>query len=387
MRKRTLSQGLERTAVYGRESGLPERACLTIRKDTAETFGCERGIPVCLSYRQEKANSGGPIRRSRPMPWRCVGHRCGGRILLPTSEGLLIHEENGWQKIDRSVGLRGTVYSVFEDRQHTLWIGLEGRDLRNGLATGNGRTTRLRAGWETIWCTRCCRGGRSMLVAPREGCSRDRRQFNMVWKRVAGVGNFPVHSLQLAPDGTFGSAPRHMCGRLRLPAGSVEWFGEEQGLTGRQAYTLRFDRNNGSGPPPRLACLWPVPLPGFSRIAELPATRIWRSPRGPMARSGPGCGRLYSYGAGLWKNFTQTDGLSNRKCFRWCGRQRQNVGRLSLRWRNRPRPIVARGLEVDKACNGAHRRNPLLPRFRRSGPAVAGRNEASTFGMVPLEPL
>ncbi|MGA9643102.1 MAG: hypothetical protein WBQ72_17020 [Terriglobales bacterium] len=52
-----------------------------------------------------------------------------GRILLPSPDGLLVEWENGWRKIDRNVGLRGTVYAVMEDRQHSLWIGLAGRGL------------------------------------------------------------------------------------------------------------------------------------------------------------------------------------------------------------------------------------------------------------------
>jgi hypothetical protein len=52
-----------------------------------------------------------------------------GRILIPSPDGLLIRDEKGWQKIDRSVGLRGAVYAAFEDRQHSLWIGLAGRGL------------------------------------------------------------------------------------------------------------------------------------------------------------------------------------------------------------------------------------------------------------------
>jgi len=38
--------------------------------------------------------------------------------------------------VDRSVGLRGTVYSAFEDRQHSLWIGLAGRGLAQWLGYG-----------------------------------------------------------------------------------------------------------------------------------------------------------------------------------------------------------------------------------------------------------
>src|ERR1700691_27211 len=138
----------------------------------------------------------------------------------------------------------------------------------------------------------------------------------MVWKQVAGVGNFPVHSLQLAPDGDLWLGTETQgAGRMRLPAGSVEWFGEAQGLTGRQVYTLRFDREQR---------LWAAteaglfvagaPYRRFSRIAELPATRIWAVAEGTDGTIwAGGTGGLYSYEAGLWKNFKKTDGLSNQE--------------------------------------------------------------------------
>jgi len=77
-----------------------------------------------------------------------------GRILLPSSDGLLIHDPKGWQKIGRSAGLRGAVYAAFEDRQHSLWIGMAGVALFSGADTRNGRVIHRRAASGAILCTK-----------------------------------------------------------------------------------------------------------------------------------------------------------------------------------------------------------------------------------------
>lgn len=307
------------TAVYGRESGLPEHACMTIRKDRDGNLWVRaRNVGVFeLPAGESKFR-----RPDTPFAPDAMGGvsaiDADGRILLPTSEGLLMRQQNGWQKIDRTVGLRGTVYSVFEDRQHTLWIGLEGRGLAQwlGYREWENYTTASGLGNDLVYEI-LPQADRSILVGTEGGLFRgERRQFSMVWKRVAGVGNFPVHSLQLAPDGELWlGTETHGAGRLRLPAGSVEWFGEEQGLAGKQAYTLRFDRKQRLWAATEAGLFMAsAPYRKFSRVTELPAARIWAVAEGKdgVIWAG-GTGGLYSYQAGHWKNFTKTDGLSNQE--------------------------------------------------------------------------
>jgi len=307
------------TVVYGRESGLPEGACMTIRKDGEGNLWVRARNAGVFELPAGESKFRRPDTPFTPDAMGGVsGIDAEGRILLPTSEGLLIREKNEWQKIDRTVGLRGTVYSVFEDRQHTLWIGLEGRGLAQwlGYREWENYTTETGLGNDLVYEMLPQADG-SMLVGTEGGLFRgERRQFNMVWKRVAGVGNFPVHGLRLAPDGELWlGTETHGAGRMQLPAGSVEWFGEKQGLTGRQAYTLRFDREQRlwAGTDAGLFMAKP-PYRSFSRIAELPATRIWAVAEGKDGTIwAGGMGGLYSYAAGRWKNFTKTDGLSNQE--------------------------------------------------------------------------
>ena len=307
------------TGVYGRESGLPERACLTIRKDGGGNLWVRARNAGVFELPAGESKFRRPDTPFTPGAMGGVsGIDAEGRILLPTPEGLLIREENGWQKIDRKVGLRGTVYSVFEDRQHTLWIGLEGRGLAQwlGYRQWESYTTESGLGNDLVYEMLQQADG-ATLVGTEGGLFRgERQQFSMVWKRVAGVGNFAVHSLQLAPDGELWlGTETHGAGRMHLPTGSVEWFGEEQGLAGKEAYTLRFDREQR---------LWAAteaglfvaraPYRRFSRITELPATRIWAVAEGTDGTIwAGGTGGLYSYKGGLWKNFKKTDGLSNQE--------------------------------------------------------------------------
>jgi len=56
----------------------------------------------------------------------------GGRLLVPTVEGLVIDEEKEFRTVGPREGLRGPVYSVLQDREGAIWVGLAGRAWRGG---------------------------------------------------------------------------------------------------------------------------------------------------------------------------------------------------------------------------------------------------------------
>ena len=118
------------TTVLGRESGLPERVWLVIRKDGEGNLwirGQNAGVFMLPRGQTRFRRPDSPV---SPNGLNGVpGLDADGRILLPSPDGLLIRSKAGWRKIDRSGGLRGTVYAAFEDRQQSLWIGLAGRGL------------------------------------------------------------------------------------------------------------------------------------------------------------------------------------------------------------------------------------------------------------------
>jgi len=308
----------DRTTVFGRDSGLPDRAYLAIQKDHNGNLWVrakDAGVFV-LPAGQTRFR-----RPDAPIPGSAMGRiatDAEGRILLPSTDGLLLQDEKGWQKIDRSVGLRGVVYAAFEDRQHSLWIGLAGRGLAEWRGYRQWESYSSASGLASdIVYEILPRADGSLLVGTEGGLFRGtRRQFGISWKKVASLAGFPVHSLQMAPDGDLwiGTETRGAA-RIDARTGRVQWFGEEQGLSGKAAYTLRFDREQR---------LWAAteaglfvagaPYQKFSRITELPSTRIWAIAEGTDGTIwAGGAGGLFGYSAGRWRNWTRADGLSNQE--------------------------------------------------------------------------
>ena len=308
----------DRTTVFGRDNGLPDRVCLGIQKDRDGNLWVRAknaGVFV-LPVGQTRFR-----RPDAPIPGIEMGLAAidaEGRILLPSANGLLIRDEKGWQKIDRSVGLRGAVYAAFEDRQHSLWIGLEGRGLVEWRGYREWESYSTASGLPSdIVYEILPQADGSLWVATEGGLFRGTRQpFGISWKSVAGLVGLPVHSLQVAPAGDLwiGTETRGAA-RIDARSGGVQWFGQKQGLSGRAAYTLRFDHEQR---------LWAAtdeglfvartPYQKFSRITELPSTRIWAIAEGTDGTIwAGGVGGLFGLSDGHWRNWTRADGLSNQE--------------------------------------------------------------------------
>jgi len=129
----------------------------------------------------------------------------------------------------------------------------------------------------------------SLWVATEAGLFRgEHRLFGMSFKPIGGLGGFAVHSLRRSPNGDLwiGTETRGAA-RIDARTGKAEWFGEEQGLIGKAAYTLRFDREHR---------LWvatesglfmaKAPYRRFSQIAELRRRGYGRLLKAQMARYG-----------------------------------------------------------------------------------------------------
>jgi diguanylate cyclase (GGDEF)-like protein len=306
------------TRVLGPESGLPHSAVMVIRKDGEGNLWVRArnaGVLV-LPPGQTKFR-----RPDVPISDTVVGIPsvdADGRILLPSPDGLLIREGKSWHKIDRSLGLRGAVYSVFEDRQHSLWIGLAGRGLVQwrGYREWMSYSTASGLASDIVYEIQPQVDG-TVWVGTEGGLLRgERRLFGIRWKKVAGLSGFPVHSVRTTTSGDLWiGTEAHGAARLHTGGGAVEWFGEAQGLLGKSPYTLRFDHYQR---------LWAAteaglfratpPYQRFSRVAELPSTQFWTLAE---ASDGSiwagGAGGLFVYANGQWKNFTRANGLSNQE--------------------------------------------------------------------------
>lgn len=311
-------QDRDKTIVFGRDSGLPDRAWLAIRKDGDGNLWVrakDAGVFVLPAGKSRFRRPDAPIPGSE---LGLVATDAEGRILIPSPDGLLIRDGKSWQKIDRSVGLRGVVYSAFEDRQHSLWIGLAGRGVDEWRGYREWESYSTASGLPSdIVYEILPRADGSLWVATEAGLFRGtRRQFGIAWKGVAGLVGFPVHSLQMSPGGDLwvGTETRGAA-RLQVRTGAVQWFGQEHGLAGKAAYTLRFDREQRLWAATEAGLFVAMaPYDKFSRIAELPSTRIWAIAEGTDGTMwAGGTGGLFGYSAGRWRTWTRADGLSNEE--------------------------------------------------------------------------
>ena len=305
------------TTVFGEQNGLPGRQWQAIRKDREGNLWV-RGRNAGVF--EKKAGESTFKKPDSPALANALGGvpavDTDGRILLPSPDGLFIQEGDRWQKVGRAAALRGTVYAAFEDRQHSLWIGLAGRGLAQWRGYGEWESYSAASGLGSDLVYEILpRPDGTMWLATEAGLYRgEQRNLVFQWKRFAGLGTFPAHSLQMDQGGDLwiGTETRGAA-RIRLATGSVEWFGEKQGLTGKAAYVLRFDREHR---------LWAAtetglfvsrpPYRSFSRIEEIPERRIWGvAEASDGAIWAGGAGGLYRYAGGHWRNWTPADGMSN----------------------------------------------------------------------------
>lgn len=305
------------TRVFGRESGLPDRPIQVIQKDRTGNLWVRAQNGGVLEWPAGKA---GFERPKLPFPSDNMGGvpslDSDGRILLTSPVGLLIGDKKGWQKVDRSVGLRGTVYAAFEDRQHSLWIGLAGRGLAQWLGYSEWESYSTESGLASDLVYEILpREDGTLLVGTEAGLFRgEPRPFGMSFKSVAGLNGFAVHSLRRLSDGDvwIGTETRGVA-RIDARTGKVMWFGERQGLIGKAAYTLRFDREQRLWVATEAGLfLATPPYRMFSRITDLPSTRVWAVAEGTDGTVWAGAvGGLYEFAAGRWRNLTRSDGLTN----------------------------------------------------------------------------
>jgi diguanylate cyclase (GGDEF)-like protein len=306
------------TRVFGIESGLPDYPLIVIRKDRDANLWVRTRTEGVFELPAGESKFRRPEVLIKGTVVGIPGVDADGRILLPSTDGLLISDGKVWQKIDRSFGLRGVVYSVFEDRQRTLWIGLAGRGLAQwrGYLDWKSYSTASGLASDIVYEIQP-QGDGTVWVGTEGGLLRgERRGPGIRWTKVAGLNGFPVHGVRAAPNGDLWiGTEAHGAARFHVKTGTVEWFGPAQGLLGKSPYALRFDREHR---------LWAAtdaglfvasaPYQKFSRVPELPATQIWAVAEGSDGSLwAGGAGGLFAYANGRWQNFTRDSGLSNQE--------------------------------------------------------------------------
>jgi diguanylate cyclase (GGDEF)-like protein len=304
--------------VFGEESGLPKQQVRALTKDGSGNLWVRAAVEGLFELpagqtRFRKAEL--PVSSATVVGAPTVDG--AGRLLLPTPGGLLIRDGDNWKQIDQSHGLRGAVYSVFEDRQHSLWIGLGGRGLVQWSGYGEWENYSNSSGLpsDMVWEIRQQANG-TLWVGTEGGLTRGVHNAQGIrWSEVANLKGIPVHGLQFGMDGDLWiGTETNGVARLNPQSEQVKWFGAGQGLTGKQAYTFCLDHRGR---------LWVAteaglyvaesPYERFSRARELPSSRIWvvrEGSDGTVWAGGPD--GLFALIAGHWKTFRQSDGLGGQ---------------------------------------------------------------------------
>jgi diguanylate cyclase (GGDEF)-like protein len=339
--------------VYGRKNGLPAHMVVAIRKDREGNLWLRlRDVGVMLLPAGKTQFQRPGFLRPDQILSSIPAIDSDGRALIPMPDGILVGEENHWQKIDHTSGLRGVAYTAFEDRQHSLWIGMEGRGLVQwrGYREWENYSTNSGLASESVYEILPQPNG-PIWVATEGGLLRGERQrIGIQWKLVAGLEGIPVHSVRKASDGALWlSNKTRGVGRFDVHTGKVKWFGEAQGLN-KVVFTLCFDRQQrlwvGTDAGLYMA---KVPYERFDRISELPVTRYRTIAEGSDGTLWVGgANGLSSFAGDRWKSYAESD--PNKKQVLTLGAGANGTMWVAYRLTNqidrvRPRPD---GLDIEK---------------------------------------
>ncbi len=243
-----------------------------------------------------------------------------GRVLLPSASGLYLDGSEGWRLVDQEAGLQGTPYSVLEDRQHRLWIGMASRGLAEWQGFGQWEKYSAASGLsnDVVFQILPVKDG-SMWVGTDSGLFHGNPEHgHMKWKHFDPLGRSEVTSILQREDGMLlAGMGMHGVARVDPVRGEVEWYGKLQGLSNKMVHALRFDRHKQ---------LWVAtdsgiyraepPYTRFSQIREFGAGRFWALViAGNGAVWAGGEDGLFAYSGHNLKRWTHADGLSNQEVF------------------------------------------------------------------------
>ena len=168
-----------------------------------------------------------------------------GDLVFPASHGLIIHNSNGWHSVSMAQGLRGTVYSVLQDREGTLWIGLAGRGLVRwaGYKQFEAFTSQSGLSSDLVYQTLPEKDG-SIWVGTESGLSHGvLHNATYAWTQIPAFAKIPIHTIQrdLSGDLWLGTETLGLA-RFDPITQHVTWFGADRGLDGINVSLIHIDR-------------------------------------------------------------------------------------------------------------------------------------------------
>ncbi len=239
-----------------------------------------------------------------------------GRLLAPTTEGLAIWQDGKFRIAGRMAGILPPVFSVLQDREGSVWLGLAGRGLARWLGYSEWESFSAQSGLTSETVYEILPGGKGdVWVGTESGFFRGIQTENghaWEWTQQKALNSIPVHAVRRDDSGyiwlgTDGKG----AGRFDPKTGAVKWYAANEGLGGRSPYTIIIDRNQ---------TVWAGTEKGiftlakgaakFERVETATKLRCWtllEAPNGDIwAGTGDG---LWHLSGGVWKRFSMNDGL------------------------------------------------------------------------------
>ena len=149
-----------------------------------------------------------------------------------------------WKLIGAGEGLEGdTVTTVYQDREDSLWIGLWGAGLARWSGHQEWQSWTIGDGLRSnvIWAVRRQPGGPVWIGTDRGLARMDGDSIRRTWTKASGLAGDKIKAVALGPDGAVwaGSLPG---GVSRVgPAGDIQNYGVESGLTDTHVIALFID--------------------------------------------------------------------------------------------------------------------------------------------------
>jgi diguanylate cyclase (GGDEF)-like protein len=241
-----------------------------------------------------------------------------GRLLVPTIQGLIVVDGAHRREVGKREGLRAPVYSVLQDREGSVWLGLAGRGLARWQGYGEWDGFSPDSGLDSELIYEILPLGDGTVWAGTEtGLFRGRKIGDQwTWARHPAVGRIPVHAVRLDRGGNLWLGTEgNGVGRLDTRTGAVAWFRKDQGLAGEFPASLVVDRSQR---------IWAATEHGlfvaqpsqkrFERVDGVPAVRCWvvTEAAGGDILAGTVEG-LFWLSAGKWRRISTADGLRHER--------------------------------------------------------------------------